>query len=199
MDMADSAWASFGHVTTSICQTDKPTRIRIRITERISKTKAAGRNTMALVLVQLMAIGGAPANPQLAGVNNGWIGVLGLFCDVNRDSHGNPGSWLPPHVSRTISCIHSSLDDHSLHERVRGSSSGTQTHKSPRCTPTHQPHNSHSLIRTVALVHVPNPQKYHITVFTEALEACPVYRLHVCTMLHDQLSHRNAVMTRPHG
>ena len=56
---------------------------------------------MVLALVQLLALGAAPANPQLAGVNNGWVGALGLFCDVNRDAHGNPGSWLPPKVRCT--------------------------------------------------------------------------------------------------
>ena len=45
------------------------------------------------------SLSGARANPQLTGVNNGWVGALGLFCDVNRDAKGHPGSWLPPNIN----------------------------------------------------------------------------------------------------
>lgn len=41
----------------------------------------------------------SPANPELCGVNNGWVDPMSTLVEVNRDAQGHAGSWLPPKVS----------------------------------------------------------------------------------------------------
>ena len=52
-----------------------------------------------LLLSAAVPLLAAPANRQLAGVNNEWVDPLGLMLSPHYDAQGHEGGWLPPNIS----------------------------------------------------------------------------------------------------